>query len=290
MLEIIRTAPELFARTERARKSGESVGLVPTMGALHEGHMSLVDAVRAKGASVVVVTIFVNPLQFGPTEDLAKYPRTFDHDRALCEKHGVNVIYAPSPEAMYPTGFQTHVEVEQVTRVLEGVARPTHFRGVTTVVTKLFNAAGPCIAAFGKKDYQQWRTLERMVRDLDQPITMLGCPIVREPDGLALSSRNRYLSPDERARSTAIYAGLHAASRAFAEGERDADRLIALAREPIARSFDSIDYVALADADELVPATGEVSQRVVTLVAARIGTTRLIDNAVLGEECLVTLR
>ncbi len=286
MLEIIGTAQELFARTERARMAGQRVGLVPTMGALHDGHMSLVTGVRGSGAELVVVSIFVNPLQFGPTEDLAKYPRTFESDRALCEAHGVDVIYAPVPDAMYPRGFQTHVEVEEITRRLEGEARPTHFRGVTTVVAKLFNATGPCIAAFGKKDYQQWRTLERMVRDLDMPVTMVGCPIVREVDGLAMSSRNRYLSESERARSVAIHEGLRRASRAFAEGERSAERLVELASEPIGARFDSIDYVALADADELTPVTSPIARRVVMLVAARIGRTRLIDNAVLGEECL----
>jgi pantoate--beta-alanine ligase len=185
---------------------------------------------------------------------------------------------------MYPPGFQTHVEVEQVTRVLEGAARPTHFRGVTTVVTKLFNAAGPCIAAFGRKDYQQWRTLDRMVRDLDMPVQVLGCPIQREPDGLALSSRNRYLSADERARATAIYAGLCAARDAFRKGERSTAALAALATARIAPAFDSIDYVSLAGADDLAELPGSAGENPVMLVAARIGKTRLIDNARLAEE------
>jgi len=179
MPQVIDNPRELFAATEALRGRGQRVGLVPTMGALHDGHMSLVAAARAAGAGPVVVSIFVNPLQFGKNEDLAKYPRTFADDLARCDDHGVDLVYAPSPDAMYPAGFQTHVEVEQVRQPFEGAARPTHFRGVTTVVAKLFNATGPCVAAFGRKDYQQWRTIERMVRDLDLPVEVLGCPIAR---------------------------------------------------------------------------------------------------------------
>lgn len=288
MPEIVHTPRDLFAATEAFRKRGERVGLVPTMGALHEGHISLVSAVRAAGATRAVVTIFVNPMQFGPTEDLAKYPRTFQEDMQRCGAANVDVIYAPEPSTMYPAGFQTHVEVERVTQVLEGAARPTHFRGVTTVVAKLFNAAGPCVAAFGRKDYQQWRTIERMVRDLDMPIEVLGCPIMREPDGLAMSSRNRYLSADQRQRAVAIQRGLCAASAAFARGEREVAALERLIRDPVEQAFDSIDYVTIADADELVAAGASAPPHCVALVAARIGQTRLIDNAVLGRECLPT--
>lgn len=286
MPQVIDNPRELFAATSLLRGRGQRVGLVPTMGALHDGHMSLVAAVRSAGAQPVVLTIFVNPLQFGKNEDLAKYPRTFAEDLALCERHGVDIVYAPGPDAMYPAGFQTHVEVEQVTRPFEGESRPTHFRGVTTVVTKLFNACGPCVAAFGRKDYQQWRTLERMVRDLDMPIEVVGCPIAREADGLAMSSRNRYLSANERTRAPAIFQGLRAASRAFARGERDRAKLERLALAPIEAAFDNIDYAKVADADDLSdpgPTAGPAS---VLLVAARIGTTRLIDNARLGADCL----
>ncbi len=281
MVQVLDHPRALFAATETMRSRGQRGGLVPTMGALHEGHMSLVAAVREAGAQQVVLSIFVNPLQFGKNEDLAKYPRTFAEDLARCERHGVDVVYAPSSEAMYPAGFQTHVEVERVTAPFEGAARPTHFRGVTTVVAKLFNATGPCVAAFGRKDYQQWRTLERMVQDLDLPVEVLGCPIAREPDGLAMSSRNRYLSEPERARAPAIFRGMVAASRAFARGERERAALEGLARAPIAAAFDHIDYVSVADARDLsTPETcGEDS---VLLVAARIGGTRLIDNAQLG--------
>jgi pantoate--beta-alanine ligase len=286
MTRVLETARDLFAACELYRGGGERVGLVPTMGALHDGHLSLIAATRAAGAARVVVSIFVNPLQFGPNEDLAKYPRTFAEDLARCEQNGADLVYAPTPEAMYPRGFQTHVEVERVTRDLEGSIRPEHFRGVATVVTKLFNATGPCIAAFGRKDYQQWRTIDRLVRDLDLPVTVLACPIIREPDGLAMSSRNRYLGAEARARAAAIYRGLCAASTAFATGERDVTRLTSLARAPLEASFDAIDYVSLVDADELQPATTRAAEASVILVAARIGATRLIDNCLLGHECL----
>jgi pantoate--beta-alanine ligase len=286
MTRVLETARELFAACELYRGRGERVGLVPTMGALHAGHLSLIAATRAAGAARVVVSIFVNPLQFGPSEDLAKYPRTFAEDLARCQDSAVDLVYAPTPEAMYPNGFQTHVEVERVTRHLEGSSRPEHFRGVATVVTKLFNATGPCLAAFGRKDYQQWRTIDRLVRDLDLPVTVLACPIVREPDGLAMSSRNRYLGVEGRERAAAIYRGLCAASAAFARGERDVTRLTDLARAPVEANFDAVDYVSLVDADELQPATTHATEVSAILVAARIGATRLIDNCLLGHECL----
>lgn len=278
----------LFASTDELRLRGERIGLVPTMGALHTGHLSLVDAVRAAGATRVVVSIFVNPLQFGPNEDLAKYPRTFADDVARCAEHGVDVVYAPTPERMYPPGFQTHVEVEQLTRDHDGPRRPGHFRGVATVVTKLLAATGPCIAGFGRKDYQQLRTVKQLVRDLDLPVTVLECPTQREADGLALSSRNRYLSAEQRARAAAIYRGLSQASRAFEGGERSTARLLELARAAIEPSVDSIDYLTVADANDLeTPALSQPAPPAsVLLVAVRVGTTRLIDNCLLGEECL----
>jgi pantoate--beta-alanine ligase len=254
------------------------------MGALHAGHASLIDAVRAAGADSIAVTVFVNPLQFGPQEDFSRYPRTFEQDLTLCEQHGTHVVYAPEPSAMYPDGFQSHVEVERLTQAFEGEARPTHFRGVTTVVLKLLNATGPCVAAFGRKDYQQWRVIDRMVKDLDVPVAVLGCPIVREPDGLALSSRNRYLDEEQRVRAVAISRGLRAADGAYLGGERDPSRLLALAREPIEASFDAIDYVALVDAASLERCGTSVVRPAALLVAARLGSTRLIDNTVLGED------
>jgi pantoate--beta-alanine ligase len=203
MAELVTSPRALFAATETLRKQGERIGLVPTMGALHAGHLTLVDAARAAGATRIVVSIFVNPLQFGPNEDLAKYPRTLADDIARCDQRGVDIVYTPTPEQMYPTGFQTHVEVEQLTQAHEGPIRPQHFRGVATVVTKLLCATGPCVAAFGRKDFQQLRTVQRLARDLDLPVEVLECPTQREADGLALSSRNRYLSPEQRERAGA---------------------------------------------------------------------------------------
>lgn len=283
MATILRSAPELFAHCERARHAGARVGLVPTMGALHDGHLALVDEATRLGATLRVVSIFVNPLQFGPSEDFARYPRTFDDDVARCRARGVDVIYAPTPASMYPAGFQTHVEVERVTQRWEGAFRPHHFRGVTTVVTKLFVATGPCVAVFGRKDYQQWKTLERMVRDLELPVDVVGMPTVREPDGLALSSRNRYLDAGQRERALAIAHGLSAAHDAFGGGERDPRALTALARAPVESAFDRIDYLSAVDPETLEPleAAGE---RVLLLVAAHLGSTRLIDNLELGVD------
>lgn len=286
MAQLITTPRELFAATDALRMRGERIGLVPTMGALHDGHISLVDAVRAAGATRVVVSIFVNPLQFGANEDLSKYPRTLEADLARLEARQVDVVYTPEPAAMYPAGFQTHVEVEQLTQLHEGPVRPDHFRGVATVVTKLFTAAGPCLAAFGRKDYQQLRVVQQLTRDLDLPVTILGCPTCRELDGLAMSSRNRYLSPEQRARANAIYRGLRAASLAFNAGERSSEALRAFASAPIAEAFDSVDYLELVDAATLVPAPARAPASSMLLVAARIGGTRLIDNCLLGEECL----
>jgi pantoate--beta-alanine ligase len=286
MAERIVTPRELFAVTEAWRMRGERVGLVPTLGALHDGHLALVDAVRAAGATRIVVSIFVNPLQFGANEDLAKYPRTLEDDVARCTERGVDLIYAPSVDAMYPKGFQTHVQVEQVTQRWEGSVRPEHFRGVATVVTKLFTATGACIAAFGRKDYQQLRTVQRLTDDLNLPVTILACPTIRELDGLAMSSRNRYLDASARPRARTIYQGMHAASLAFAQGERDAGTLLTLARTPVETKFDAIDYITIVDADDLTPISGRITTASMLLVAARIGATRLIDNCLLGEECL----
>ena len=285
MPTIIHEPAALFATCERARREGKRVGFVPTMGALHDGHLALVDACTARGAGLRVVSIFVNPLQFGPSEDFSRYPRTLEADVVRCSGHAVDVVYAPSPEHMYPPGFQTHVEVEQLTSRLEGTHRPTHFRGVTTVVTKLLIAVGPCVAVFGRKDYQQFKTLERLVRDLDLPVELIGMPTVREPDGLALSSRNRYLDADKRRRALAIAEGLRGAFDAHAAGERDPARLQALVHAPIARAFDRIDYVEAVDPDTLTPLDAP-QERVLLVVAAHLGTTRLIDNIGLGRDAL----
>jgi pantoate--beta-alanine ligase len=281
--EIIHDSRVLFTRCEAARKAGHRVGFVPTMGALHDGHMSLVQGCRERGATFLVTSIFVNPLQFGQNEDLGRYPRTFDADLERCQAAKVDVVYAPTPETMYPRGFQTHVEVEQLTTRLEGAFRPTHFRGVTTVVTKLFCAVGSCLALFGRKDYQQWKTLERMARDLDLPVQIVGAPIVREPDGLAMSSRNRYLDEHARARALGIVEGLRAAYDAHHAGERRPEQLAMLVREHVAPKFDRIDYVEAADPETLDP-LGSPTQDMVLLVAAHLGSTRLIDNLHLGHD------
>lgn len=283
MTLIVRDPRELFAHCERARHGGARVGMVPTMGALHDGHLALVDEARRRGATLTVLSIFVNPLQFGPSEDFSRYPRTFDDDVARCSARGVDVVYAPTPEVMYPAGFQTHVEVERVTTRWEGAFRPSHFRGVTTVVAKLLLAVGPCIAVFGRKDYQQYLTLQRLAHDLVLPVDIVGMPTVREADGLALSSRNRYLDADRRMRALAIASGLRAAHDAYRAGERAADTLAGLARAPIAAAFDRIDYVEAVDPDTLEPLVG-AHERVLLLVAAHLGTTRLIDNLRLDTE------
>ena len=266
----------------RARADGKRVGLVPTMGALHEGHLALVDDAKRR-ADFVVLTIFVNPMQFGPNEDFTRYPRTLESDLAACEARGVDCVFAPNAQAMYPARFESHVEVDKITTHLEGAHRPSHFRGVTTVVAKLFNLTGAATAIFGRKDYQQWKVLERMALDLDFPIEVIGHPIVRENDGLAMSSRNRYLSAEERVRALAIVTGLRAATVAWEAGERREGELVALVRDKLAASFDSIDYIALADADVLTPIEHVAKDRALLAVAARIGKTRLIDNTVLGE-------
>jgi pantoate--beta-alanine ligase len=283
MTRVIETAMELFTRCEQARREGERVGFVPTMGALHDGHLSLVAASERRGATFKVVSIFVNPLQFGQNEDFGRYPRTFADDLARCAAAGVDLVYAPAPEAMYPAGFQSFAEVSQLTKSFEGEFRPTHFRGVTTVVLKLWNAVGSCVSLFGRKDYQQWRVLARLALDLDLPVEVVGADIVREADGLALSSRNRYLDAEARTRALAIANGLRAAYDAYARGERSPEALTALARAPIEHAFDRIDYVALADALTLEPLAAPADEMVL-LVAAHLGATRLIDNLQLGRD------
>jgi pantoate--beta-alanine ligase len=259
-----------------------TVGLVPTMGALHAGHLSLVRRARAE-CDHVGVSIFVNPTQFGPNEDLAKYPRTLEQDLSLLEPLGVGVVWAPSPEEVYRPGYQTWVTVENVTTVLEGARRPGHFRGVTTVVAKLFNAFLPHRAYFGQKDAQQAAVLRRMAQDLNFPVEMIICPIVREADGLALSSRNRYLKPDERRAAVVLYRALCAVKEAVEHGERDAQRLrglmsALLAAEPLARE----DYVSAADPDSLAELERLEADALFSM-AVRVGTTRLIDNFLLRQ-------
>jgi pantoate--beta-alanine ligase len=269
-------------RRERAALAGR-LGLVPTMGFLHPGHLSLVERARAE-CEHVGVSIFVNPAQFGPNEDLARYPRDLERDLELLRPLGVDLVWAPPPEEVYPPGFQTWVLVEGVTTPLEGKARPGHFRGVATVVAKLLNAFTPQRAYFGQKDAQQLVVIRQMVRDLNIPVEVIACPTRREPDGLALSSRNIYLSPPERQAATVLYRALTAARQAYEAGERDADMLRAvlsstLAGEPLARE----EYVSVADPGTLAELE-RVERGALLSMAVRVGQTRLIDNLLLPSD------
>ncbi len=269
---------------DAARRRDRTVGFVPTMGALHEGHLALVREARRR-ADFVVCSIFVNPTQFGPNEDLARYPRDLEGDVRKLELTGVDAVFAPASDRMYGEHDRTRVRVERLTAHLCGPHRPGHFEGVTTVVAKLFGIVGPCVAVFGKKDYQQLAVLRRMAADLFLPVELVGHPIVREADGLAMSSRNAYLSADERSRALALSRGLHAASAAFAAGERRAGVLRDAALEVIEPQASSIDYVTVADLQDLAPMDDQATVDAALLaVACRIGATRLIDNVVLGED------
>ena len=282
------TEPTDFARAcEAARREGKRVALLPTMGALHEGHARLID--RAKEhAEFIAVSIFVNPTQFGPSEDLARYPRALAEDSALCEARGAALVFAPEAAAMYPAGDEMRVVPGPTARPLCGRFRPGHFEGVATVVTKLFGLVGPATAVFGRKDYQQRKVIERLVRDLFLPIAVVGVPTVREPDGLALSSRNRYLDESARKRALGLFLGLTAASELFTQGERRAGELVSACQRKVAAAADNIDYVEICDPDTLVPhgPTAEVGDRALLAIAARLGGARLIDNVVLGEDTL----
>ena len=267
-------------RSARAGLSG-TVGLVPTMGALHAGHISLVERARKDNAHVIV-TIFVNPTQFAAHEDLSRYPRDLAHDLEKLEEAGVDVVFTPTPDVMYPTDYQTFVEVTQVSQGLEGERRPGHFRGVATVVAKLFNLTQPDRAYFGQKDAQQVAVIRQMVRDLNFPLQLVICPTVREADGLAMSSRNGYLTPEQRRAAPVLYLALCAASEAYNGGERDADRLrqtmlAVLQSEPLAHP----EYVSVADRHKLAEVRGIVTTPLLLSMAVRIGDTRLIDNIVL---------
>jgi pantoate--beta-alanine ligase len=265
-----------------ARASGQSIGLVPTMGALHEGHLSLVRQCR-DACGFTAVSIFVNPLQFAPHEDLARYPRRTAEDTALLERQNVDLLYLPRAEAFYPPGFSTSVEVREVSEGGEGAARPGHFRGVATVVARLFLQVQPDVAFFGRKDLQQVAVIRRLARDLDFPLRIAVGDTVREPDGLALSSRNAYLSPEDRRRAARFPRALFAAQERCARGERDARRLERETREELENAGFAVDYVAAVDPETMRPA--EKAERGVALSAAiRLGKTRLIDNVLLLEE------
>ena len=278
-MQVLSTKAEFREYLENVRALGRTVGLVPTMGALHEGHLSLL---RAAGADcdVVALTIFVNPLQFGVGEDLSAYPRPLDRDLELAEAAGADVVFTPTTDEMYPEPTLSTVHIEQLTAGMEGASRPTHFDGVTTVVTKLFNIAGPSRAYFGEKDFQQLAVVRRMAADLDQPITVIGCPIVRESDGLAMSSRNIYLSSSEREAATVINRALRAGAAMISAGERDPALIEAhmasiIDAEPLAE----LDYAVVVEPDSLVtPAELISGTNVRLLMVAKVGSPRLLDN------------
>jgi pantoate--beta-alanine ligase len=280
-MRICNTIEDMRSACRAARRDDRRLGFVPTMGALHEGHLSLVRAAKAS-CDAVAASIFVNPLQFGPTEDLAKYPRSFERDRELLEKEGVELLFAPSVEEMYPAGAVTWVMVEELSGKLDGHSRPGHFRGVTTVVAKLFHIVEPDAAFFGQKDAAQVAIIRRMVRDLNFPVEIVACPIMREADGLAMSSRNAYLDPQQRKQALVLYRSLLRAKKLWDAGERNATRLVAAAQKEFAAE-DSVrlDYFEIVDPDNLDPVE-DVADGALIAVAAFVGTTRLIDNIVLS--------
>ncbi len=281
-MKIVKDVAEMQRTADEIRRSGKRLGLVPTMGYLHEGHMSLVDEAR-KNADVVAISIYVNPTQFAPNEDLSSYPRDFARDEKLAETRGVDIIFAPSDSVMYPHKQLAFVEIEEVSRVLEGEFRPTHFKGVASVVAKLFNIVKPHMAVFGQKDAQQAFIIRKMVSDLNFDVNIVLAPIVREEDGLALSSRNIYLSEDERKKATVLYRSLKLAQKAVGDNERNLARVRSEMLELIAsQSTGKVDYIDFVDPDTFskVEDVGSL-ERVLALLAVRFGRTRLIDNMIL---------
>jgi pantoate--beta-alanine ligase len=283
-MRIVRAKSELREALAEPRREGKRIGLVPTMGSFHEGHLSLIRRAR-QDCDLVVVSLFVNPAQFAPDEDLEAYPRDEERDAAAAEREGVDLLWAPAADEIYPEDFGTTVEVsETLTGVLEGDPKhrgPSHFRGVTTVVAKLFNAVQPDVAYLGRKDAQQAVVIERMVRDLDFPVEIEVLPTVREPDGLAMSSRNAYLSAEERTRALAISRALRAADEAAAHGERSAAALTGIVERELRDAGIEPEYVEARDAEDLSPLADLNGRPVLVAVAARIGRARLIDNVVI---------
>jgi pantoate--beta-alanine ligase len=274
----VTTIQEVRAECDSARRDGKTIGLVPTMGFFHAGHRSLMQAARAS-CDLVVVTLFVNPTQFGPGEDLGAYPRDPEGDAAAASAEGVDLLFTPSVEEMYPEPGRTTVHVDGLTAGLCGRSRPTHFDGVTTVVAKLFSIVGPCLAFFGRKDAQQLAVIRRMAADLNLPVTVVGCPLVREPDGLAMSSRNAYLTPDERRAAVALSRALHCAAAAIVAGERDPGVVRGLVADTIAAEpLLTLDYVEVVDGRSLEPVEA-LDGEILVALAVHVGRARLIDNA-----------
>ncbi|RKZ31634.1 pantoate--beta-alanine ligase [bacterium] len=283
-MKIIRTVTEMQNTSLKLKRDGNTIGFVPTMGFLHEGHLSLIRRARGE-CDILVVSIYVNPTQFAPGEDIDKYPRDIDRDERLCEEEGVDIIFYPTDEEMYPEGYLTEVRVKRLGEILCGVSRPTHFAGVTTIVSKLFNIVMPDIAVFGQKDAQQAVIIRRMTLDLNFPVKIIVSPTVRESDGLAMSSRNAYLSEKEREIAPALYRSLCLAEKMIKSGKGyDAIEIIVKMRKSIltAGPFD-IDYIEIVDAETLEPVENPAGKDVLIALAARLGKTRLIDNIIVGK-------
>jgi pantoate--beta-alanine ligase len=280
-MKIIQTVQQMRAAVGECKRAGKSIGFVPTMGALHAGHLSLVRAAREQ-SDVVIASVFVNPTQFGPNEDFVKYPRTFENDCALLAQEKTDIVFSPATEEIYPPGATTYVTVEGLSERLDGKSRPGHFRGVTTVVNKLFNIVEPEFAYFGQKDAAQVAIIRKMVRDLLLPMQIVVCPIIREADGLAMSSRNSYLSGEQRQRALVLYRSLQRVSELYANGERKTEVL----KHAAAHVFQTeqsveVDYIEIVDTNTLEPAPSQVAGGELVAVAAKLGSTRLIDNMVL---------
>jgi pantoate--beta-alanine ligase len=282
-MEVIATVTEMQRRSEQLRQEGTTIAFVPTMGYLHEGHLALMREGKKRG-DALVISIFVNPTQFGPGEDYERYPRDMQRDLKLAENVGVDIVFTPSAHEMYPDGFQTYVEVERVTQNLCGTSRPGHFRGVTTIVAKLFNIVKPHVALFGQKDYQQLVTIKRMVEDLNMDIEIIGIPTVRERDGLALSSRNSYLGPRQRKEAAKLYRALRMGEECFRHGEKNTAAILTTLRGVIDEAKPTkIDYIKICDAHTLEDIEAIKGEAIIA-VAVQIGKTRLIDNLILREE------
>jgi pantoate--beta-alanine ligase len=282
-MKVIKSVKKMQFYFESLRMKGEKIAFVPTMGYFHEGHLHLMKEAK-KMADCVVVSIYVNPTQFGPKEDFSRYPRDFDRDLKMAQSVGVDLIFYPSDKEMYPVGYQTYVDVEKVTKNLCGMSRPGHFRGVTTVCCKLFNIVKPHIAVFGKKDFQQFVSIKRMVNDLNMDLQITGLPTVREDDGLAMSSRNKYLQKNERPSALTLFKSLKLAQKLYSGGERKSSIILNEVEKLIGRSpFTTIDYVKICDIKTLKDVR-EIKNQSVIALAVKVGKTRLIDNHVFGEK------
>jgi pantoate--beta-alanine ligase len=279
-MQVIEKPKQMQSLSEALRREGKKIAFVPTMGYFHEGHLTLMREAKRLG-DVLVVSIFVNPLQFGPSEDYDRYPRDLERDLKMAEEVGVDIVFHPQVEDIYPPNFQTYVEVSELQKYLCGRFRPNHFRGVATVVLKLFNIVKPHVAVFGLKDYQQYLIIKRMVKDLNLDVEVVGIPTVREEDNLAASSRNVYLNAEERKAARALYKALMEAKRLFEEGERNASKLLEASRKVIEREpLVNLQYLELCDPETLEPLSGNI-ERALLAIAAWVGKTRLIDNIIL---------